>query len=555
MRTGTLIVASLLCTAAAAKAQPPGTYDWQLQPYCNRIFVTLTKVGGVVTVEGFDDQCGAGDRLPITGASAQTLFTYQMGLHTVPAAGVPVQITADLDFGLNGTWRDSQGRTGTLVPNGAAAGPMLAVPLNVAPPTSIGKVQVNPAQIQLRVGGSCPAGQAMRAIASTGAVFCAPAAGGDITSVSAGAGLVGGGFAGAVGLMADFGGSGTATSVARSDHTHGFGTDNTSVGDSALSSGATGFGNSALGSQALQATTTGTLNSGVGWATLASNTSGHENTAVGAQALSSNTTGTGNTALGVSALDANATGGTNTAVGRWAMRVATSASNNTAVGASALDLTTTGSSNTAIGRNALIANTTGSNNIAIGSGAGNGLLTGHDNVYVQASAGGGAESNTLRLGSSLTRAFVGGIRGVATGANDAVAVVIDSQGQLGTISSSRRTKDDIAPLDPAVGRALQRLEPVQFRYTEAFTDGSRPLQYGLIAEDVAAVLPSLAATGPSGEIETVKYHVLPTLLLAEVQRLEQERRTLTATVDAQATAIAELRAAVAALQVRDARSR
>lgn len=36
-------------------------------------------------------------------------------------------------------------------------------------------------------------------------------------------------------------------------------------------------------------------------------------------------------------------------------------------------------------------------------------------------------------------------------------------------------------------------------------------------------MPELTARGADGEIETVKYHLLPTLRLAEVQRLERER--------------------------------
>jgi hypothetical protein len=54
---------------------------------------------------------------------------------------------------------------------------------------------------------------------------------------------------------------------------------------------------------------------------------------------------------------------------------------------------------------------------------------------------------------------------------------------------------------------------------------------------VAEVYPDLVAQSADGSIETVKYHVLPTLLLAEVQRLERERA-------AQAREPAEIRALV-----------
>ena len=117
-----------------------------------------------------------------------------------------------------------------------------------------------------------------------------------------------------------------------------------------------------------------------------------------------------------------------------------------------------------------------------------------------------------------------GIRGVTT-AGAAVPVLVDTDGQLGTISSSRRFKQDIADLGD-VGLKLHQLRPVQFRYTSASTDAPGPLQYGLIAEEVHEVLPELVARSADGAIETVQYHVLPSLLVAEVQRLERERKAL-----------------------------
>jgi len=47
-----------------------------------------------------------------------------------------------------------------------------------------------------------------------------------------------------------------------------------------------------------------------------------------------------------------------------------------------------------------------------------------------------------------------------------------------------------------------RLRPVTFRYQKPFADGSRPVQYGLIAEEVAEVYPDLVAHSADGQIET-----------------------------------------------------
>ena len=71
-----------------------------------------------------------------------------------------------------------------------------------------------------------------------------------------------------------------------------------------------------------------------------------------------------------------------------------------------------------------------------------------------------------------------------------------------------------------------RLRPVTFRYQKPFADGSKPVQYGLIAEEVAEVYPDLVAHSADGQIETVKYQVLDSMLLNEVQRLNKENQAL-----------------------------
>jgi hypothetical protein len=117
------------------------------------------------------------------------------------------------------------------------------------------------------------------------------------------------------------------------------------------------------------------------------------------------------------------------------------------------------------------------------------------------------------------------VRGVTTGSNNAVPVVIDSNGQLGTVSSSQRFKEDIQDMGD-LSRSLLHLRPVTFRYKRPFDDGSKPIQYGLIAEEVAEVFPDLVARSADGRIETVKYQMLDALLLKEVQRQEAEIRAL-----------------------------
>ncbi|HTT63142.1 MAG TPA: tail fiber domain-containing protein [Bryobacteraceae bacterium] len=109
------------------------------------------------------------------------------------------------------------------------------------------------------------------------------------------------------------------------------------------------------------------------------------------------------------------------------------------------------------------------------------------------------------------------MRGVTTGANNAVPVVIDANGQLGTVSSSRRYKEDIRDMGDA-SNGLMQLRPVTFRYKRAYEDGSKPIQYGLIAEEVAQAFPDLVAQDKNGHVETIKYQLLDPMLLNELQK-------------------------------------
>ena len=73
----------------------------------------------------------------------------------------------------------------------------------------------------------------------------------------------------------------------------------------------------------------------------------------------------------------------------------------------------------------------------------------------------------------------------------------------------------------SVSERLFALRPVTFRYKQPYQDGSRPVQFGLIAEEVAEVFPELAVYGNDGTPETVSYHLLATLLLNQLQKEHQ----------------------------------
>jgi hypothetical protein len=279
-----------------------------------------------------------------------------------------------------------------------------------------------------------------------------------------------------------------------------------------------GTNNFSAGLGALAPGTTGTQNTAVGDVSLQSNTTGFNNTALGSSALQSNTTGSSNDAIGVSALFYNTTGYNNIANGNSALLFNTTGNSNVASGTTALKQNTTGCCNEAYGNSALYFNSTGSYNIALGYGAGNGITATSNNIDI-GNNGTAVDSGAIRIGTAGTQttAFIAGIYGVTTSASNAVPVLIDSNGNLGTISSSRRYKEDIQDMAEA-SSGLMSLRPVTFRYKKQFSDGSKPIQYGLIAEEVAEVYPDLVARTADGQIETVKYQVLDSMLLNELQK-------------------------------------
>ena len=99
----------------------------------------------------------------------------------------------------------------------------------------------------------------------------------------------------------------------------------------------------------------------------------------------------------------------------------------------------------------------------------------------------------------------------------------------------------------SVSEKLYGLRPVTFRYKEAYDDGSKPVQFGLIAEEVAEVFPELVVYGKDGKPETVSYHLLATLLLNEVQKEHRVIEALRRDHDAQALRMAALEQQVAVL--------
>jgi len=160
-------------------------------------------------------------------------------------------------------------------------------------------------------------------------------------------------------------------------------------------------------------------------------------------------------------------------------------------------------------------NTIGNFNIAIGAGAGsqindafNCIAIGHQGANVNQSC------------------FIGNIRNAVV-APDALTVLIDSAGKLGTTNgSSRRFKTQIKPMDKA-SESILALKPVTIYYTG---DDTNTPQFGLIAEDVVEVDPELTVRDKTGELVTVRYDAVNAMLLNEFlkehRKVEEHEATI-----------------------------
>lgn len=238
---------------------------------------------------------------------------------------------------------------------------------------------------------------------------------------------------------------------------HALGGGNTGVGTNALTNNTSGLGNVAVGYLALNKNSSGNGNTAAGYEALGANKVASSSTAFGSRALA-NSDAEGNTAIGFQALRKTTTGQGNTATGVNALKENVLGYLNTATGAHSLQFNTGGAGNTAVGYRTLHMNVTGSRNIAIGLRAGE-SVTGSDNIHI-GNKGTAADSMTIKIGTSTAhkKTFITGIRGVTTTVSDAVPVLIDSAGQLGTVSSSRDVKEEIRDMAGA-SEALLALRP------------------------------------------------------------------------------------------------
>jgi Chaperone of endosialidase/Collagen triple helix repeat (20 copies) len=232
----------------------------------------------------------------------------------------------------------------------------------------------------------------------------------------------------------------------------------------------------------------------------------------------------------------NLQGGKNTALGFESLFSINSGSFNNALGASSLFSNISGNQNVGIGFGALYDNISGSNNVAIGRIAGNGLTTGNSNVAIGDAAGfaNSTGSNQLSIsniifgtgltGSVGTPAGLIGI-GIASPTNKLTVEdptttnVARFNGSASTqctvvtgtglsCSSDRRLKQGIAAMGNSTD-IIESLKPVTYQW-----NGGSDTQYGLIAQDVQAVLPDLVTTNSDGYLSLSQQELMPFVIKA-----------------------------------------
>lgn len=310
--------------------------------------------------------------------------------------------------------------------------------------------------------------------------------------------------------------------------------------------------NTGFGSSAISSLTNGPQNTAVGYLSGHAWTTGGQNTAIGAGAMAAGVSPSQCVAIGFNALNQEGSATYNTAVGVTALAASNGSNKCTAIGGAALNNLSTGNFNTMCGFQAGLSITTGTSNTGLGYQAFSSALTSSsNNTSVGALAGSTRSSytNCTFLGygadtnaNGLTNAMAIGYNAVATASNQTVigngsttstvitgiygatvggtnsAVLIDNTNVLGTTSSSIKVKQNVTDMLDRSNK-IYKLRPVNFSYKK---DPTNYMQWGLIAEEVAEIMPEIVNYDDENKPINIRYHDLPVILLNELKKLREE---------------------------------
>ncbi len=273
----------------------------------------------------------------------------------------------------------------------------------------------------------------------------------------------------------------------------------------------TGTANVAFGASALIANTSGDYNTAIGDSALQDNTAGHSTAAVGLLSLYQNTTGSYNAAIGNRSLEGNTTGGSNAAVGYQALYDNTTGSNNTGVGifsGQTIDASAvTGSNTTALGSGAALGTGSISNATALGANA---VVSVSNALVLGCIDGVNYCSGTVHVG--IATSSPANLLTLGKGYGPAIADGWDTY-------SSRRWKTNIETLHGALAK-VEQLRGVSY---DLKANGKH--EVGVIAEEVAAVVPEVVSFEDNGkDARGVDYSRLTALLIEATKEQQKQFR-------------------------------
>ena len=145
-----------------------------------------------------------------------------------------------------------------------------------------------------------------------------------------------------------------------------------------------------------------------------------------------------------------------------------------------------------------------------------------------------------------TNTYIAGISGVTVAGG--LGVIVDSNGHLGTGTSSARYKENIQPMDKA-SEAILALQPVAFRYKKDLDPEGIP-QFGLVAEQVEKVNSDLVARDRDGKPYSVRYDAVNAMLLNEFLKAHHTIGDQEKKIEALEATVAKLQATFESLSAR-----
>jgi trimeric autotransporter adhesin len=338
------------------------------------------------------------------------------------------------------------------------------------------------------------------------------------------------------------------------------GDNNSFIGYQSGYSNSSGYENVFLGYKAGYANTTGFRGVFIGYNAGLNNTTGSYNIFLGRQAGEANTTGTSNLYMGEGSGQYNVDGILNTFLGKGTGSNQTTGSYNIYIGAQSAIYKASGDGNTFVGVNTgryvngnynlLLGYFAGdahigSRNVLIGYGAGSDLATDQNDAFrleyytyprtKQPLLAGSFATNTLTVNGipgSYTLEVDGTFKvtgndvsftGLSTTSGSGAGVYYlsynTSTGKITPylVTSARRFKKDILSMEEIDW--LYKLRPVNYSY---LNDPASHKEYGLIAEEVEQVNPSLVSYDKDGKIETVGYNSLIAPMLKAIQEQQDQ---------------------------------